>query len=123
MWKRRRARKRSEPKELVLGEEQAEARRAETVHRAGSDGAASSLVHARYEQQAELSLLRLVAAQADSIISEVANRYRDAGASGRNAITASLTMDDYTITSFARRSAARALVSSQHVDLADALTA
>ena len=108
---------------MVLGQQQADASRAEAAHRADFDGSASPLEHARY-QQAELSLLRLVDAQADNILSQVAQRYRSADAPGRIASTASLTMNDfYTIKSFARRSAARALLSSQPDSLVDALTA
>ena len=121
MWKRR---KRAERDVIVLGQQQAQARRADELHRARSGGTNSPLAQARYAHPAQGSLIHLVDADADRLITSLTVSFRDAELSGRQSITASLTMDDFhAITTFARRSSARSLMTGESDLLRHGLTA
>lgn len=106
----------------MLGQQQANAREAERLHRAKAV-ATEPLVNTEYGAGAG-DLLNIVDSPVDDLISNLADRYRGSDSSDRESIRASLTMDDfYKITLFARRSAARTLSNATTTDLVDGLTA
>lgn len=102
-----------EPKPtVVLGQQVTEAREAEDRHRASAGGQGTSpLEGVVYDRQGgHRDLLRFVPTDIDVVVGEVVARFVAADGTGREAMRADLTMDDfYTLLDFARRAALRAL--------------
>ncbi len=111
---------------VVIGREQAAALRAEQRHRQAREGGPSSpLEGVGYDLWAgHHDLLRFVDAPADKTVRALVFRYRSSDAEERAAIRAALTMDDfYTLCTFARRCAVRALRARDAALAADVVTA
>ena len=98
----------SEP--LVLGTQMAAARAAEARHRAQVDEP-SALAGVTYGQLGEnLSLLHFTVVAVDGIIDDFVTRFAAGSGDDRDRCRAGLTMDDfYTLLSYARRAAVRAI--------------
>lgn len=99
-------------KTVVIGRERAAASLAEQRHRKAREGGPSSpLEGVRYDLWAgHHDLVRFVDAPADEAVRALVSRYGSSDAEGRAGIRAALTMDDfYTLCTFARRRAVRAL--------------
>lgn len=93
---------------IVLGMQMAEADAAQRRHEAQEHGA-SPLAGIAY-RGTEHRLWRFVPSATDDTIADLVDRYAEASDEERGALTDSLTMDDfYTLLSYARRAAVRAL--------------
>ncbi len=115
----------SPDKPIVLGQQLADAHRADTKWRESSMGSQSPLPEAAYDfWRGDLSLLAPAANPLDAEIRRVCRLYASYDADARCKIRRSISMDQfYTLMNFAKRSAVFGIRASKPDSIADGLTA